>query len=126
MSADDLRALWARGRFVWGASDCMMSVWSYVQTATGIDPGAQWRGTYHDADGAQAICDAYGGAFGVFAYAMEQAGFDRADRAPMRPVMCDVQGILVAGVDLGRRVAFMAEGRGMIEMPAKVIGAWEI
>lgn len=126
MSVADIRAQWARARFVWGKTDCMMSVSNYVWAATGVDPAAPWRGTYSDEAGALAICEAHGGALGVFRYGMGLAGFSEAPRGVLRPVVCQVGGQQVAGIDVGRRVLFMADGRGMVEMPADVVGAWSL
>jgi len=39
---------WARGRFVWGKTDCCLALADYVQAVTGIDGAAHLRGKYHD------------------------------------------------------------------------------
>lgn len=126
MSVDDLRAVWRASRFEWGKTDCIMAVCNHVWACTGVDPAAPWRGTYNDEAGAQVIYKAHGGVLGLFRHGMALAGFSEAPRGILRPVVCRIGGHEVAGVDTGRRVAFMAEGRGMVEMPADVIGAWAI
>ena len=118
---------WRRSEFVWGKTDCIMATCNYIRDVSGVDPAAPWRGTYSDEAGAQAIYKQFGGVWRLFGYGMAQAGFQRA-AGPMAglPVVCDVLGIEVAGVSLGSRVVFMAKGRGVVEMRAKVLDAWSI
>ncbi len=124
-SADDLRALWRRETFRWGETDCILSACNHVLAMTGIDPAAPWRGTYHDEAGARAIYDAHGGVLGLFRHGMALAGFAVSDRGLMRPVVCRFGNHELAGVDLGRTVAFMAP-RGLVELRAEVLEAWAI
>jgi hypothetical protein len=126
LSAAEMRALWQRSAFVWGETDCIMATCNHVLSVTGIDPAAPWRGTYHDEAGARAIYEAYGGPLGLFRFGMSLAGFHEGERAVGRPVVCSLFGHEIAGVDMGSRVAFMAEGRGLVEMRAEVLGAWVI
>ena len=119
---------WRRSAFVWGQTDCIMATCNHVRDVTGIDPAAPWRGTYDDEAGATAIYGPYGGVLALFRHGMGLAGFQETD-APQEgfPVVCAVAGHEVAGVYLGNeRVAFMAAGRGCVEMRARVIGAWQI
>lgn len=126
MSAADTRALWQRSTFVWGETDCIMATCNHVLAVTGIDPAAPWRGTYHDEAGARGIYEAHGGALNLFRHGMGLAGFSEGDRAIGRPVVCSIAGHEIAGIDMGQRIAFMAEGRGLIEVRAEVLGAWVI
>ena len=126
LSVDGLRNQWQASRFAWGKTDCIMATCNHVWAVTGIDPAAPWRGTYDTEEGAQAIYAARGGVLGLFRYGMALAGFKDAPRGVLRPVVCRVGAHEVAGVDTGKRVMFMAAGRGLVEMPAKVIGAWAI
>lgn len=118
------RAKWRRSSFVWGVSDCILSVCDAVLDATGIDPAEPWRGAYYDEDGARAICEQYGGPFYLFDHGMSRAGFVWSDRASGLPVVCDVNGEQIAGIDTGARVMMRVDGRGVIEMRARVLGAW--
>jgi hypothetical protein len=125
MSCDEIRALWQRSKFVWGKTDCVMATSNYVLSVTGVDPAAPWRGSYDDEAGAQSIYQEFGGVLGLTRHAMSLAGFKAAPRGVLRPVVCDFGGLHLAGVDLGTRVAFMAE-RGMVETRAEVVEAWAI
>ena len=123
----DTLALWRRASFVWGETDCIMATCNHVMAITGIDPAKPWRGSYSDEVGAVAIYAPYGGVLGLFKHGMALAGFGMTGHLqPGFPVVCDVAGHEVAGINLGGRVAFMAAGRGCIELRAKVLGAWEI
>ena len=103
-----------------------MATCNHILACTGIDPATPWRGSYDDEAGARAIYEAHGGVLGLFRHGMAMAGFVATDRARGRPVVCSLAGREIAGLDMGRFVIFMAEGRGMIEIPANVIEAWEI
>jgi len=126
VSAADTLALWRRSRFVWGSTDCIMATCNHVLCVTGIDPAAPWRGSYDDETGARAIYEAHGGVLGLFRNGMARAGFVTGPRGAGCPVVALVAGHEIAGVDMGDRVAFMAEGRGAICMRAQVLEAWTI
>lgn len=125
-SVADTRALWRRSKFVWGQTDCMMATAAHVLAITGIDPAAPWRGTYTTEADAMAICAAYGGPFQTFRHGMEAAGFGLCAPVEGCPVVCRIAGHEIAGVSIGGRVGFMADGRGYIEMRAEILGAWAI
>ena len=126
MQTHETRALWRRTQFVWGRTDCILATCDHVQRCTGIDPAAPWRGSYSDEAGATAIYEAHGGVLGLMVHGMALAGFAAGDAAPGRPVVCRVGGHEVAGVCFGRRIGFLAEDRGLIEMRAEILGAWVV
>jgi len=123
---DETRAMWRRTAFAWGETDCILAVCDHVRRCTGVDPAAPWRGTYHDEAGAMAIYEAHGGVLSLMRHGMALAGFAAGDAFPGRPVVCLVGGHEVAGVCFGRRVGFLAEDRGLIEMSAEIVEAWVI
>lgn len=57
---------------------------------------------------------------------MAQAGFSESDPQEGFPVVCDFGGHEIAGVCMGRRVGFMAEGRGYVELKAPILAAWSV
>lgn len=120
-------SLWRRSSFVWGETDCMMATCNHVRDLTGIDPAAPWRGSYHDEEGAKAIYEAYGGVLGLAQFSMARAGFSAGERAPGRPVICEIAGHQIAGVDMGGKVMFMSERpRGVVCLRAQVLQAWSV
>lgn len=123
---DQIRAEWRRTSFEWGESDCIMSVCNFIWSETGIDPAAPWRGSYQDEAGAVAIYSQYGGVFGLFSHGMALAGFGMCAPCAGLPVVADFMGHEIAGIYTGHRVMFRLEGRGVIEWPATVLGAWDI
>ena len=125
--AADTRALWQRSRFVWGETDCLLSMCNHVLTVTGIDPAAPWRGLkYSDEAGARAIFEPYGGVLALVRHGMALAGFRTGYAMDGAPVVADVHGQEIAGVMFGNRIGFMAEGRGLVEMRARVLEAWTL
>ena len=123
---DQTRRLWRSSKFEWGTSDCIMSVCDYVLETTGTDPAAPWRGTYSDEPGARAIYGQYGGVLGLFSFGMELAGFHSYNAVTGAPVVADFNGHELAGICTGRRVMFRMEGRGIVEWPAPILGAWKL
>ncbi len=119
-------SLWRRSRFVWGETDCVLATCNHIRDCTGIDPAAPWRGSYADEAGARAIYEAHGGVLGLFRHGMALAGFPTGWRAAGRPVVCEIGGHEVAGVDMGSKIMFMAEGRGVVALRADVLEAWAI
>lgn len=122
----DIKREWRTTKFVWGSSDCIISVCDYIFDRTGIDPAAPWRGAYDDEAGAEAICAQYGGALGLFRAGMALSGLNVGERAVGRPVIADMMGKEIAGIDTGKRVLMRMDGRGLVEWPAPVLEAWEI
>jgi Domain of unknown function (DUF6950) len=125
-SVDDLRALWRRTRFQWGEADCILAMCNWVAERTGVDPALPWRGCYSDEEGAARIMAAHGGLLGLVRHGMAATGFKEAAPAPGLPVVAALGGHEVAGVCTGPRIAFLAQGRGMIETRAPVLMAWAI
>ena len=118
--------LWRRSTFVWGQTDCIMSVANYIRDVTGSDPAAEWRGTYDDEAGALAITDRYGGPLGLCSYGAGLAGMKPLQQ-PLRGavVVCQIGPKEIAGLCLGDRTVFMAL-RGCVEFRAKVLAAWAV
>jgi hypothetical protein len=51
----------ARGKtFEWGVHDCVLWCADWIGKVTGIDPAAEWRGTYSTEEEAQAILGSLG------------------------------------------------------------------
>lgn len=73
-----------------------------------------------------AIYEQHGGVLKLFTYGMMLARFHQSEPQDGYPVICQVGPHEVAGVVFGRRVGFMAEGRGLAEMPAPILRAWAI
>ena len=71
-------------RFRWGGvdgDDCSTFCASWVSARLGIDPAANLRGSYRDAEGAHAIIDREGGLVAFFGSCLESLGFVRVDEA---------------------------------------------
>lgn len=67
-------------RFRWGGmggDDCTTFCATWLQESIGIDPAADYRGTYASAEGARAILDNAGGAVAFATKALEPLGFHR-------------------------------------------------
>lgn len=122
---DAIKAEWRATRFIWGTSDCILSVCDVVRDATGIDPAAPWRGTYTCEEGARAIYEAHGGVLGLFRHGMALAGFHEGPAALGGPVVARVFGVEAAGICTGQRQMFRTE-RGVLETRAEILGAWVI
>lgn len=56
---------WCEQPFVWGRSDCLLSLADIVAEARGYDPAAPFRGRYTTARGAARVTSAYGGFAGA-------------------------------------------------------------
>lgn len=130
-----------RHRFQWGGSgtydadgrflnDCHTVCASWALQLTGIDPAAQFRGTYSDADGARAIVDDAGGSVPLIAAQILPLGFKRVQN----PQSGDI-GVVVAPsgfTDDFARVGAIRFGptwaclgtAGMVAKPLQMIACW--
>ena len=120
-------AHWRSAPFAWGSDDCMMGVFDHCHALTGIDGGAEWRGTYHDEASALAVLAAAGGGRAGLAKGMGIVGA-REVQEPMRgDVVClRIGGHEVGGICTGDAAEFRLE-RGSIEIALRhldLIGVW--
>lgn len=56
---------WRQSAFIWGETDCLLSVGDYIAAAGGRDVASRFRGTYTDEQGATALLEAHGGLAGM-------------------------------------------------------------
>lgn len=92
--------------FRWGGvdgDDCMTFCASWIAELTGIDPAAEFRGTYHTEFGAGRLIASYGGMVPLTAALIEPIGFIRTTT----PQPADV-GIIKAISETDRRAGEMA------------------
>jgi len=106
-------------QFKWGSNDCILFAADCINTLTGVDLAASYRGTYDDRPGAEKILKGFGGVLStlISSHLGQPSG---------RPLMArrgdivihDIHGICCTGVvdDTGRRVMFLTEGRGIIRL----------
>jgi hypothetical protein len=78
-------------RWQWGYCDCTLLTADWVNEATGRDPGAELRGTYFDANGANEIIASYGGVHRLVGSKLQALGF----MPVQRPIDGDI-GIVTA------------------------------
>jgi hypothetical protein len=67
MTVDETLHLWRTTGFVWGQSDCLLSIGDYGARNGAVDVASGFRGTYDTEEGAQAAMDAAGGAMALVA-----------------------------------------------------------
>ena len=101
-----------------------MSVADYVLGLTGIDPAAKWRGVYSTEEQARAFQDEAGGNLELVRDGMLGAGFSEIEQPTVGAVVVADVGSQVTGIWTGRGAMFRRPGRGVAEMPAKILGAW--
>lgn len=119
---------WRRSRFVWGASDCMLSAADYAGALNGSDPGAAYRGRYGDEAGAMVFVEAAGGGAAILGGALTGAGFKRVQRHERGDVVCAQIGHdQIGGICLGDFCVFRTSTRGVVEIRTSrltILGAW--
>lgn len=119
---------WRSGAFVYGQSDCMLSIGKYLARIGHRDVTGQFVGKYDDAIGAAAQMAAHGGVAGL----MELAGAVASANPPTRGDVIEViyrdeegeSGI--GGICTGSAVALRLD-RGMVELSIRLIkyrGVW--
>ena len=105
-------AEWRRGGFVWGQTDCLLSIGDYLTVAGYRDVPPMFRGTYDTEAGAMAHLDAHGGAEGL----IDLTGVPRASDGPQRGDVGLVQGI--GALCTGDGFALRLE-RGVVEVDTR-------
>jgi hypothetical protein len=85
----------ASKRWQWGECDCTMAVATWIERATGVDPLAQFRGTYSTPDEARAVVKRAGGFGPTIGRLFDEMGLERT----LTPECGDV-GIINASIGL--------------------------
>ena len=119
------RRIWRAGQFSYGPADCLISVADHIHRVAGVDPAMLFRGLYQSEAEAEKIMGTFGGLLGLARFAMASVGLAKGDRGPGRPVVADVRGVHVAGIDLGGMVMLRTQ-RGLIDLRTPVVSAWVI
>lgn len=118
---------WRRTPFIYGQSDCMLSIGRYIALCGGLDLTGQFVGKYDDHEGALDVLRNGGGVGGY----VEAAGFVRVDDEPRRG---DVVGLQcndddeIGALCTGGMIAARLE-RGVVEVAAKMLrvkGVWRV
>jgi len=122
---DETLRLWRSTPFVYGQSDCMLSVGDYIAAFGGRDVTARFRGTYDDEAGALAHVGVCGGISGL----VDMTGLARVDRPARGDVVCLNTGLVEVGaICTGSGIAARLE-RGVIELDmrlVKITQAWKV
>ena len=124
-SAAETIALWRRSAFVWGETDCCLSVMDHVEAMTGSNPSSPWRGLYGDEDGAALMAAPYGGIGALVAHAMARAGFQQGAATDGAVIVARIMGREIAGIMVGDMTAFRME-RGVMEARVPIMAAWPL
>lgn len=74
----------ARRPFGWATFDCLLFIADWVREATGIDPGAAYRGRYTDERSARRLIKARGGIEALLDTGLATAGVARRDGQAVR------------------------------------------
>lgn len=119
---------WRSSAFVYGQTDCMLSVGRYLARTGHQDVTGRFIGTYSDADGALAAMEANGGVPGLMALAGAVVKCGDPARGDVIEVLYqegeEVCGI--GGICTGDAVALRLD-RGMVELRLRLIrhrGVW--
>ena len=121
--------LWRQSAFVYGETDCLLSVGDYIALCGGPDVPARFRGTYDDAAGAMRHVAAHGGPEAIIRLC-GMVEIDPADAQRGDIVIMDPGGgqMVLGGICTGPGVAARAE-RGVIEVDRRFVTlthAWSI
>ena len=120
--------IWRQTPLEYGQGDCVMSVGDYAVEA-GAQPAVdQFRGTYGDREGAEALLTQWGGHEGLLGLlGLPAIDPDQARRGDI--VVIDTRdGESIAGICTGQGVALRAE-RGVFELSMRLIRvthAWRV
>jgi hypothetical protein len=109
----------------WGMNDCCMFCADAVQTITGVDPAAAWRGSYSDQAGAEAILAEHGG---LEAFVTSIMGEPTGPLCARRGDICLIAGPkgLLTGVCVGTTIAAPGDVEQIMFPLSKAIKTWQV
>lgn len=121
---------WTRTPFVWGSSDCLLSLANIILSARGYDPAAPFRGRYTSRIGAIRVTREFGGFDGALASMLYDAGC--REIVPRSAIIGDI-GILenaagaVGGVIRDIQMWVGRKDYGFVALPTgRVARAWRV
>lgn len=126
ISLDDTLKLWRQGQFIYGQSDCLLSVGDYMAANGGLDVAGRLRGTYDDREGAEALIDAHGGMLPL----VDLAGWPRVPSpgSPGAVVVVRIGRRLFGALRTEKGVAARMK-HGVLELDLKLVhieAAWHV
>jgi len=127
-AVDETLREWRSGQFVYGQSDCMLSIGRYLARTGHVDVTGKFVGRYDTPEGAMAQMEAHGGVAGLMALAGAELKDDIPARGDVVEVLYqDESGMCgIGGICTGDAVALRLE-RGMVEVSLRFIryrGVW--
>lgn len=113
--------------FIYGETDCLMTLANWVRFVTGNDPAVHLRGQYHDEAGWRAIVSDAGGMVLLVDTIASRAGLVRADGEPVVGDVAIVDSKIgeVGGVRLERGWAVKLN-RSLTRIRAPAIALWRL
>lgn len=125
---DDTLREWRSSEFIYGQSDCMLSIGRYLARTGHADVTGQFIRKYDTAEGATSQMAAHGGVPGLMALAGAKVKQGRPSRGDVLEILYQDQDgrCSIGGVCTGDAVALRLE-RGMIEVSLKFVrfaGVW--
>ena len=117
---------WRSTPFIWGKSDCLLSIADYIVENGGVDGGKGLRGTYDTEQGANAHVRAAGG----FEALINATGIAETDNPSEGDVcVCRVMNQPTAGLHTSDGVVFRHKDKGVVEISDRfleVVQSWSI
>ena len=125
---DETLREWRSGAFVYGQTDCMLSIGRYLARTGHVDVTPQFIGRYDDEAGALARMLNHGGVAGLMAMAGAVAHADKPSRGDVIEVIYEDEASLcgIGGLCTGDAVAVRLE-RGVVELSVRFVryrGVW--
>ncbi|MBD0416499.1 DUF6950 family protein [Oryzicola mucosus] len=122
---------WMAEPFVWGKSDCILSLADYVMSLGHPDPAAKWRGTYDSALTCQRVSGFLNDPVRLIEEGVAPLGFARvqqAERGDIGVIRFTDDGKVVStgAICLGNNWAVRGEQRLVIGAPISVVAAWRV
>lgn len=118
--------LWRKTPFIWGQSDCLLSIADHIVANGGKDGGASYRGIYDNRIDADKIVRSAGG----FEALIDATGIKETETPESGDVcVCVLLHKPHAGIHTLDGVAFRQENRGVVEINKKfikIVQSWSI
>ena len=121
-------ALRARRPFAWGRDDCCLLLADWWLAVHGVDPAADWRGTYASESECTALLARSGGLLRLVARTARRSGAKRiATAEPGAFGVARHQGLHIAGIVAPDGKFASRSARGLICFsPARMAALWSI
>ena len=121
--------IWRSEPFIWGVSDCILSVCSHIERSIGINPAAPWRDQYpySSFEEANSVIEQFGSVSNLLDFGMGESGIKETPHPKDGdPILVKFGREFITGIYKDELCVCRMANSGIIEFKGTIEKAWAI